>query len=149
MPHRHSGFTLIELLIVVIMLGILSAVVIPQFKNVTTEAQESAIATKLQSMREAIELYKLNHNEVFPDEDIVIQLTEQTAIDGTPGTDFGPYFRPPWPVNPNNDSSVVDVKSSMPGTPSGSEGWVYDKNSGEIRANSSGAAPSGTNWFDL
>jgi prepilin-type N-terminal cleavage/methylation domain-containing protein len=149
MSQRHSGFTLIELLIVVIMLGILSAVVIPQFKNVTTEAQESSIMGKLQSIREVIELYKLHHNDTFPDDDIVIQLTAGTKLDGTPGGDYGPYFRPPWPRNPNNDSSVVKVVSTMPGSASGSEGWIFDKTTGEIRANSGGAAPSGINWFDL
>jgi prepilin-type N-terminal cleavage/methylation domain-containing protein len=62
----QAGFTLVELLIVVIILAILAAIVIPQFSSSTTDAQESALDANLSSMRSAIELFKVQHNNVYP-----------------------------------------------------------------------------------
>jgi len=55
-----SGFTLVEILIVVVILGILAAIVIPQFTDASTEAKESALKSDLQTMRSQIELYKIS-----------------------------------------------------------------------------------------
>ena len=40
---NQQGFTLVELLIVVIILGILAAVVIPQFNSAANESREAAV----------------------------------------------------------------------------------------------------------
>jgi general secretion pathway protein G len=63
---KDRGFTLVELLIVVIILAILAAIVVPQFSAATTDAQESALDANLNAMRSAIELYKVQHNGVYP-----------------------------------------------------------------------------------
>ena len=63
-PRKNqSGFTLVELLIVVIILGILAAVVIPQFNTAAAESKEAALASNLATIRQAIELYKVQHND--------------------------------------------------------------------------------------
>lgn len=61
-----KGFTLVEILIVVVILGILAAIVIPQFTNASTQAKESNLKSNLQTVRAQIELYKLNHNDTPP-----------------------------------------------------------------------------------
>jgi general secretion pathway protein G len=61
-----SGFTLVELLIVVIILGILAAIVIPQFSSSTTDAKESALDANLAAMRNATELFRVQHNGIYP-----------------------------------------------------------------------------------
>ena len=61
-----QGFTLIELLIVVIIIAILAAIAIPQFSNSSNDAQESTALANLSTMRSAIELYRVQHNGVYP-----------------------------------------------------------------------------------
>ena len=57
------GFTLVEILIVVIILGILAAIVIPQFTNASQNARESSLQSTLQTLRSQIQLYKLQHGD--------------------------------------------------------------------------------------
>lgn len=54
---RH-GFTLIEILIVVVILGILASIVIPQFTNASDQAAASQARTQLQSMRSQCQLFR-------------------------------------------------------------------------------------------
>ena len=55
---RPTGFTLIENLIVVVILGILTAVIIPQFTNAAEDASVSTARMQWQTMRSQIELYR-------------------------------------------------------------------------------------------
>ena len=64
---RRSGFTLVEILIVVIILGILAAIVIPQFTGASQDARKSNLASQVQTLKSQIELYRLQHNEMLPD----------------------------------------------------------------------------------
>jgi len=149
-PRRNqSGFTLVELLIVVIILGILAAVVIPQFNTAAAESKEAALASNLATIRQAIELYKVQHNDSFPDANIVTKLTTQTDASGAAGTKYGPYIRNSFPVNPIDASSAVATAATMPGTPSAAGGWIYSTGDGQFRANVAGTGPSGTDYFDL
>src|SRR5438067_5963842 len=63
---RKGGFTLVEILIVVIILGILAAIVIPQFSSASNDARKSSLASTAQTMRSQIALYRLQHNDVLP-----------------------------------------------------------------------------------
>jgi general secretion pathway protein G len=64
--YATKGFTLIELLIVVIIIAILAAIAIPQFSGTSADAQESAAISNLSTMRSAIELYRVQHNNTYP-----------------------------------------------------------------------------------
>jgi len=64
--NTRKGFTLVEILIVVIILGILAAIVIPQFTNASQNARESSLQSILQTLRSQIELYKLQHGDTLP-----------------------------------------------------------------------------------
>ena len=122
-----SGFTLVEILIVVVILGILAAIVIPQFTDASTEAKYASLASNLQMLRAQIELYKIQHNDNPPTlTDFVDQLTGTTDVDGvTTGTDFGPYMRD-IPVEPFTNSDAVSA--------AGTDGWNYTASTGEIWA---------------
>jgi prepilin-type N-terminal cleavage/methylation domain-containing protein len=55
--ERNAGFTLIELVIIIVVLGILAAVAIPKFLNVTKEAEKSSLANMVSSLESAISVY--------------------------------------------------------------------------------------------
>lgn len=68
LPARRAprGFTLIEILIVVVILGILAAIVIPQFTSASEDAQDSSVQSQLQTVRSQIELFNVQ-NVAYPD----------------------------------------------------------------------------------
>lgn len=132
--RRHSvagrGFTLVEILIVVIILGILAAIVIPQFTNASQNARESSLQSTLQTLRSQIQLFKLQHGDTLPD--LVTDwtpLTEGTTY-GNPSQSFGPYMQA-IPVNPmNGNSNVVNstvaIGAAAAPTVGSACGFVYD-----------------------
>ena len=148
-----AGFTLVELLIVVVILAILAAVVIPQFSTAAAEARESALHNDVQALRSAIALYRVQHNEVSPGmtdwDQFVTQLTTQTDLAGNPGTKYGPYVRPPFPTNAVSMLATGKNVVTMPADADDATGWIYMPLTGELRANTGGTGPSGTDYFDL
>lgn len=64
--RRAHGFTLVELLIVVVVLGILAAVAVPQFGNATEEARAAAVRTQLRNLQNQIDLYAARNKGAFP-----------------------------------------------------------------------------------
>lgn len=135
---RNSGFTLVEILIVVVILGILSAIVIPQFTSASDMAKVSAMTTQLQTIRSQLELYRVQHNDTYPN--LVTKgwdlLTKKTNADGsTTGTPaFGPYLQKA-PVNPlDNNKTIKALTVGADPSTSATVGWAYDRTTGEIRA---------------
>ena len=68
-PNRKRGFTLIEILIVVVILGILAAIIIPQFTDAAQDASAASARSQLQTMRSQIELYRVQNNGQIPASD--------------------------------------------------------------------------------
>lgn len=122
------GFTLVEILIVVVILGILAAIVVPQFTEASTEAKTNSLCSDLQTLRSQIELFKAQHNDYCPGNagllgstavvatDFMNQMVWVTDIEGRnaavpskqrddtvdPPLIYGPYLER-VPINPFND----------------------------------------------
>lgn len=146
-----KGFTLVEILIVVVILGILAAIVIPQFTNASESAKASNLTSQLQTIRSQLELYQVQHDGNFPT--LVSsggttgstatnwdQLTEKTDVDGTVDNTagkYGPYLQQA-PINPFEDSSSVAAGTAGTGgtAPAGAAGtgWIYDSSTGQVWA---------------
>jgi len=60
-PRSVSGFTLIEIMVVVVILGILAAVVVPNIMSRPGEARITKAETDIRSLETALSMYKLNH----------------------------------------------------------------------------------------
>ena len=137
-----KGFTLVEILIVVVILGILAAVVIPQFTEASTEAKTSSLCTDLQTMRSQIELYKIQHNDNLPGvangthtatAGFAASLTGQTDIYGVVGTDYGPYIQK-IPTNQFNDLATILEEAGTTGLGGGNTGWHFNTSNGQFHA---------------
>jgi prepilin-type N-terminal cleavage/methylation domain-containing protein len=138
--RNRSGFTLIEMLIVIIILGILAMVIIPQITVSTEDAKVTTVKANLLSMRGAIEVYYAQHNMTYPGVKpaggtygtadtaaaLLSQLTMFSNSAGTvataysatndPLTNFvyGPYIKGgALPANPFNNNAVVTYDTSV------------------------------------
>ena len=140
--RKNKGFTLVEILIVVVILGILAAIVIPQFSEASTEAKVNSLASNLQTMRSQISLYKIQHNDnpptlaLFSDAMTLCSgLTPAAAGDYVVRTatnktthPYGPYLKS-VPNNPFVSGVVLVAAAEGAGVH-----WVYDQVTGTVSA---------------
>ncbi len=138
-----GGFTLVEILIVVVILGILAAIVIPQFTEASTEAKTSSLCTDLQTMRSQVELYKIQHNDDLPGAGtatFIEAMTGQTDVLGAvwaAGTVYGPYIQK-IPTNQFNDFDTIRDVAPVPGADT--HGWHFDTTTGQFHADTAAHA---------
>ena len=138
------GFTLVEILIVVVILGILAAIVIPQFTQASSEAKLNSLCSDLQTLRSQIELYKVQHNDNFPVPEAAGTWNLMTMYTDAAGNTnatktavfkYGPYLER-VPENPFNDKSTVDVDGTIGDS---NAGWEFNTSTGEFQADDSAA----------
>jgi general secretion pathway protein G len=135
--HANRGFTLVELMIVISLLGILAALVVPQFSSNAAEARESALGTNLATVRKQIELYRYHHQGQLPaaegetGDDFIRRMTTKTDAEGNPGGSFGPYFQR-MPPNPYNNRATVRIGGAAAGADT--DGWRFDPQTGQLEA---------------
>jgi|SRR5450830_282202 len=57
----QRGFTLIEIMVVVVIIGVLGAIVVPQFMSRPDQAKVTAAKTDLQAIATSLEMYRLDN----------------------------------------------------------------------------------------
>ncbi len=159
----HSAFTLIEMLVVIIILGILALIIMPQITVSTEDANLNTLTTNLRIIRSVIEHYYLEHKGAYPGQKktdgsgkdegdkkkaataFVDQLTMFTSPEGETNNvkdstyKYGPYLRSGMPINPfNNKDDVVCDTSETDITikaSDGNSGWKFYTKTGVFIAN--------------
>jgi general secretion pathway protein G len=134
--RRNSAFTLVEILIVVVILGILAAVVIPQFVNASDEAQVGNVETQLRTLRTQVQLFRAQSDtNDFP---VLIEGDDDGAV--TWAAMIDEQLLQSAPVNPRTNSSTVTFtddtgEDGMDGAMADADvGWYFNEDTGEIWA---------------
>jgi general secretion pathway protein G len=112
-----SGFTLIEIMVVVVIIGLLAAVIVPQVVGQVEKARLSKAAQDINSIETALTMFKLD-NSKYPGTDqglqaLVVQPTDPSIRHWKPGGYVKRVSKDPW----GNDYQYV-----YPGT----HGGEYD-----------------------
>lgn len=167
----RRGFTLVEILIVVVILGIISAIVLPQFSNASHLARENTLKDELRYLRTQIGVFKAQHEDSppgfpgglmseTPDEaTLIAHLTGYTDsrcnIGETSSSThpFGPYLTR-MPANPITGKAGVHVVASgleMPAPDTDAypdAGWIYNPFTQQITTNIPGNDSNGVPYAD-
>lgn len=161
----EAGFTLIEILIVIIVLGILAMVIVPQITVSTSDAKLSTLQTDLSAIRSTIETYYAQHGNTYPGQtssaagtevttaadaqtSMVAQLNKYTNDSGQVSSvknstfPYGPYIKgPSLPANPFSltkgvvCSETASIDAARAAVSTGTAGWKYHFKTGVFYAN--------------
>ncbi|NNF08163.1 MAG: prepilin-type N-terminal cleavage/methylation domain-containing protein [Candidatus Eisenbacteria bacterium] len=66
MLRNSKGFTLIELMIVVLIIGILAAIAIPNFVSMQDRAREGSVKSNMHTVQLAVEDFAVQNDGVYP-----------------------------------------------------------------------------------
>ena len=121
----EKGFTMIELVVVLVLIGLIAAIAIPKYLDVTTNSKEKALKGALSSIRGAVQMSY-----------------SKSVLDGTPtypslnATIFTNGNVPDDVYTPT--TNVAYTTEDPISTFSGAGGWIYNKTTGEVRVNVTG-----------
>lgn len=131
--RRAAGFTLIELMVVLVIIGVLAALIVPNVLDRTDDARATAARTDVHNLMQALKLYKLD-NQFYPSAEQGLQaLVARPSVAPVPGN-WRPYLEKlpadPWGhayqyLNPGIKGEV-DVMSFGADGQSGGEGKNAD-----------------------
>ena len=115
--NRAGAFTLVEILIVVVILGILAAIVVPQFTSAADEARGGNVQTQISTLETQLELWAARNNGAYPDPRYGGATIQNVDFDGTASLIFdeigGPVVAPGSDVLASGGSLEVAGPNSL------------------------------------
>jgi type IV pilus assembly protein PilA len=96
MLRNAKGFTLIELMIVVVIIGILAAIAIPNFISMQDRAREASVRANMHTVQLAIEDFAVQNDGTYP-----VAANDAAVVANCPG---GAY-----PDNPFNTAVAMGM----------------------------------------
>lgn len=129
----QKGFTLLELMVVVVIVGVLAALVVPNFLDRPNEARVTAAKTDIAAITGALKLYKLD-NHRYPTSEQGLNALVQRPTSGPAPANWRPYldklpndpWRTPYQYLQPGVKGEVDVLSFGADGKSGGEGFDAD-----------------------
>ncbi len=122
----RRGFTLVELVIVVLVLGIITAVAAPRMFNTANDARDSATRHSLTVLRDSIELYRAQSGNYPSAASLTTDLRTRLQ---------GPFPAPQAGANAGNATVAASTQDPILAVEAGTAGWAYNQTTGEIRVN--------------
>ena len=87
----QRGFTLIELMVVLVIIGVLAALIVPNVLDRTDDARATAARTDVNNLVQALKLYKLD-NQRFPSAEQGLDALVRKPTVGTVPPNWKPYL---------------------------------------------------------